>query len=149
MRDNFINGILKPAVIVVVFLTIPVGAARYYSLIVTNSTPYFIDLQLEDYYESYVPSGETVTLESAGREMTAYANYSPGQGVSGYASKIIDGTFSQHYSTGTDCAGRTVLYGESGGCGKPVMETIPGYPDSEEWNITEAKMAGLEKFPDE
>jgi hypothetical protein len=141
MRKNIIFKVLKPAVIILICLSIPVGAARYYTIVVTNATPYLIDLQLEDYYESYVPPGATVSLESAGHEMIGYAHYSPGQGISGYTSKEFYGPFPQPYSTGTDCAGRQVFYGDAGACGKPVLETIPGYPESEDWIITEQDMS--------
>jgi len=83
MRKRIIYRVLKSAVIILICAAIPVGAARYYTIYVTNATPYFIDLHmvsisLEDYYESYVPPGATVTLESAGHEMIGHAEYSPG-----------------------------------------------------------------------
>jgi hypothetical protein len=137
-----IGGFIKAVIVIAVLATIPVGAARYYTLLVTNDTPYYIDLRLNDYYESYVPPGETVTLESAGHEMTAYAHYSPGQGVIGEASHTFEAAFPIPWSEGTDCAGRKVYYGETGACGKPVLESYEGYPVSEDWVITEAEMAG-------
>lgn len=141
MRKNIIYRVLKSVAIIAICAAIPVGAARYYTIYVTNATSYFIDLQLEDYYESYVPPGATVTLESAGHEMIGYAHYSPGQGISGHTSKEFYGPFPQPYSRGTDCAGRQVFYGDAGACGKPVLESYPAYPDSEEWIITERDMS--------
>ncbi len=141
MRKSIIYRVLRSTAVIVICLAIPVGAARYYTIVTTNATPYFIDLQLEDYYESYVPPGATVTLESAGHEMIGYAHYSPGQGISGHTSEEFYGPFPQPDTMGTDCAGRQVFYGEADGCGKPVMETIPGYQDSEEWIITERDMS--------
>jgi hypothetical protein len=146
MYKNTIYRILKSTAIIAICLAIPVSAARYYTIYVTNATPYFIDLHivsisLEDYYESYVPPSATVTLENAGHEMIGYAHYSPGQGISGHTSKEFYGPFPQPYSTGTDCAGRTVFYGDAGACGKPVLETIPGYRESEEWIINERDMS--------
>ncbi len=141
MHENIIYRILKTSVIIVICVAIPVGAARYYTLYVTNATPYFIDLRLDDYYESYVPPGATVNLESAGHEMIGYAHYSPGQGISGHTSKEFNGPFPQPYSKGTDCAGRQVFYGDAGACGKPVLESYEGYPDSDEWIITEQDMS--------
>ncbi|MCP4231472.1 MAG: hypothetical protein GY771_15170 [bacterium] len=147
------GGLIKAVIVIAVLATIPVGAARYYTLYVTNATPYYIDLRLDDYYQSYVPPGETAALESAGSrdmyKMTAYAYYSPGQGVSGYASKTFDAPFPVPWSEGTDCAGRKVYYGETGACGKPVLESYPGSSDSGEWVITEAEMAGYGETPDD
>ncbi len=140
-----IYRVLKALAIIAICVTIPVGAARYYTIVATNATPYYIDLSLEDYYESYVPPGATVTLECGGREMIGNAYYSPGQGVAGHTSRQFDGPFPQHYSTGTDCAGRRVYYGEGGACGKPVLESYPGYPDREEWIITEQDMNDVEE----
>jgi len=141
MHENIIYRILKSAIILGICLAIPVGAVRYYTIEVTNGTPYFIDLRLEDYYESYVPPGAMVTLEGAGHEITAHAYYSPGQGISGHTKETFNAHFPQPDSKGTDCAGRKVYYGETGTCGKPVLESYPAYPDSEEWVITEQDMS--------
>jgi hypothetical protein len=126
-----------------IFLSIPVNAGRYYTVYVTNQTPYYIDAQWRNFYRYAIPPGKTASLEGAGgASSTAYVWYTAGQGIYGYAVHQFDAHFPPPYDAGTDCAGRTVYYGENNGCNNPVQEESYGYPDSEEWVITEAVMEG-------
>jgi hypothetical protein len=116
---------------------LPVGAAKYFKLYLTNGTEYYLDIWTEYYTYAYLPPGGDLLIEAATEEINVYVYFSAGQGITKATHRIFETSYPNPAEIGTDCDGRRTYYGPGGGCtGKDVLEIQDGYPTEAHWTIT-------------
>jgi hypothetical protein len=116
---------------------LPVGAAKYFKVYLTNGTKYYLDIWSESYTYAYLPPGGDLLIETAAEEINVYVYFSAGQGITKVIRRTYETSYPKNRYFGTDCDGRRTCYGEGGGCiGKNVLEIEDGYDTEAHWTIT-------------
>jgi hypothetical protein len=128
---------LKIVALAAVLSVLPVGAAKYFTIYLTNGTDYYLDIWTADYSYAYLPPGGNLIIETAAETIYVYVYFSAGQDVTKTISRTYETSYPNNGYSGTDCDGRRTYYGYGGGCiDKNVLEIESGYPTEAHWTIT-------------
>lgn len=128
---------LKIIALAAALSVLPVGAAKYFTLFLTNGTDYYLDIWTADYSYAYLPPGGNLVLKTAREEINVWVYLSAGQGITKAMRRTYVTSYPNYGEFGTDCDGRRTYYGYGGGCtGKNVLEIEDGHPTEAHWTIT-------------
>ncbi|UCE27034.1 MAG: hypothetical protein JSW52_11905 [Candidatus Coatesbacteria bacterium] len=128
---------LKVIALAAALSVLPVGAAKYFTLYLTNGTDYYLDIWTADYSYAYLPPDGDLIIKTAREEIYVYVYFSAGQGIT----KAMNRKYETSYPPGefgTDCDGRWTCYPYGGGgcINKTILEIEDGYPTEAHWTIT-------------
>ena len=59
---------LKIIALAAALSVLPVGAAKYFTLFLTNGTDYYIDIWTADYSYAYLPPGGNLVIKTSGQD---------------------------------------------------------------------------------
>ena len=128
---------LKIIALAAALSVLPVGAAKYFTLFLTNGTDYYLDIWTADYSYAYLPPGGNLVLKTAREEINVWVYLSAGQGITNAMRRKYVTSYPAPAEIGTDCDGRRTYYGYGGGCiDKNVLEIEDGYQTEVHWTIT-------------
>lgn len=133
-RYGFVTRVI---LLLALLSALPVGAAKYFKLYLTNGTEYYLDFWTEYYTYAYLPPGGDLLIEAAAEEINVYVYFSAGQGITKTIRRRFETSYPDPEEIGTDCDGRRTYYGPGGGCtGRNALEIEDGYPTEAHWTIT-------------
>ena len=136
---------LKIVTLAAVLSVLPVGAAKYFTIYLTNGTDYYLDIWTADYTYAYLPPGGNLVIETVPTTISAtvaetiyvYVYFSGGQGITKAMRREFETSYPNNGYFGTDCDGRRTYYGYGGGCiNKDILEIEDGFPTEAHWTIT-------------
>jgi hypothetical protein len=136
---------LKIIALAAALSVLPVGAAKYFTLYLTNGTDYYLDIWTADYSYAYLPPGGNLAVKTVPATISTttsetiyvYVYFSAGQGITKAIRREFETSYPNPEEIGTDCDGRRTYYGPGGGCiDKNVLEIEDGYPTEAHWTIT-------------
>jgi len=128
---------LKIIALAATLSVLPVGAAKYFTLYLTNGTDYYLDICTADYSYAYLPPSANLVIETAAETISVYVYFSAGQGITKAIRREYATSYPNPTDVGTDCDGRQTYYGSGGGCfNRNVLEIEDGAPTEAHWTIT-------------
>lgn len=129
---------LKIIALAAALSVLPVGAAKYFTIYLTNGTDYYLDIWTADYSYAYLPPGGNLVIETASEVIDVYVYFSAGQGITKVIRRRYETSYPGYREFGTDCDGRRTCYlPGGGGCTNGnILEIEDGYPTEAHWTIT-------------